>query len=186
MCWASNSVVKGAVEYAQSLHNADLYFQCHLLFVRVSSRRFSLSVRQMTHRSSADQLVRWGFALNGLKVLNTFGRREVLLRSGGFATVVFAICVNIQPPFWGRMYLFFTGTLRLQVQMIINLPAQPNKSFGTGPLRRALVTPLAGCGARHEVVTHPLRSRSACGRSGGMWDWTPSKLCVFDAKISSM
>ena len=40
-------------------------------------------------RSSADQLVRWGYALSGLKLLSTFGRREVrqtaeVTPNGGF------------------------------------------------------------------------------------------------------
>lgn len=34
-------------------------------------------------RSSADQLVRWGYALSGLKLLSTFGRREVRKQTAG-------------------------------------------------------------------------------------------------------
>ncbi|CAE7495639.1 upf1, partial [Symbiodinium natans] len=34
------------------------------------------SIKRRRERSSADQLVRWGYALNGMKVLSTFGRKE--------------------------------------------------------------------------------------------------------------
>ncbi|CAJ1350164.1 unnamed protein product [Effrenium voratum] len=34
------------------------------------------SIKRRRERSSADQLVRWGYALSGLKLLSTFGRKE--------------------------------------------------------------------------------------------------------------
>lgn len=47
-------------------------------------------------RSSADQLVRWGYALSGLKILSTFGRREVC-----WATAI--ACWFMLAP-WHRIY----------------------------------------------------------------------------------
>lgn len=40
------------------------------------------SIKKRRERSSADQLVRWGYALSDLKILSTFGRREVGNRQG--------------------------------------------------------------------------------------------------------
>ncbi|CAE7819709.1 Upf1 [Symbiodinium sp. CCMP2592] len=34
------------------------------------------SIKRRRERSSADQLVRWGYALNGMKILSVFGRKE--------------------------------------------------------------------------------------------------------------
>ena len=65
----------------------------------------------------------------------------------------------------------FRGNERSElIEISANHPAQPNKSSGTGPgVRRALVTPMAGCGAWHEVgITHCVRSWLAQWRDMGL------------------
>ena len=54
------------------------YFGHFVVLAQLEHLEDMLAVKRRRERSSADQLVRWGFALSGLKVLNTFAKKEVL------------------------------------------------------------------------------------------------------------
>lgn len=55
------------------------YFGHFVVLAQLEHLEDMLAVKRRRERSSADQLVRWGFALSGLKVLNTFAKKEVPL-----------------------------------------------------------------------------------------------------------
>eukprot|EP00913_Durusdinium_trenchii_P015995 g15032.t1 len=58
------------------------YFGHFVVLAHLEHLADLLSIKKRRERSSAEQLVRWGFALSGLRVLSTFGRREVGNRQG--------------------------------------------------------------------------------------------------------